>query len=651
MSLLLMSLLVALASGFVTYWFFVFRRLLPMERVLLSARERAEDLRRFALEVLDLQLSTHTAPHALNEMGQRAVNSLHNRLPELAMCWLRRGPGSSEGLVVAARGRIWSELPKGAWDFESPLLRQALDQGGTIRSISGASDAEQDIRLRRLTDHGFCQLRLIPWGRAGSSEGILVVADRDPQGVGLRDGEPFFEIVRRLATSLAEIVDDLVRLSQTSERLQGGLTSAIEELTHTHTRLIEKSREVKTLHEVAEALISRGPQTNSALNAIVSIVAKYLQADLVAFLLQDDAGGELVTQPGAYGLEGEDQFYRIPLDRDDASSVRVFKTRQPFLTGDAQNDPNVIAQYAKLWRVHSLLVLPLLLEDHCIGVMRIGSFQKDFFTPEHMEMMTIIAEEAAVMVETAILNKRLSQVAEQLAALNRMKSEFVSTVSHEFKTPLTSLSGFLSILVDGEVGPLNDKQNEFLRIAKQQVGRLTSLVADLLDVSRLEGGMDMEKVPVSLAAVVNASADTHRHQAVEAGKTLQVESPERLPQVVGDSKWLGLAVDNLISNAVKFTRPGGRVDVRLEAKGEAVELCVADDGVGIHPEDQSRIFEKFFRARNRSEIAVPGTGLGLTIAKEVANRHGGRIWFESEPGKGTRFFLSLPSAVRTPEAA
>jgi signal transduction histidine kinase len=636
----LSSALAALVAGFAAYWYFVFRRLLPLERKLRAVRERAGDLRRFALEVLELQLSTSTAPHALNEMGQRCVVCLHQRLPELALCWVRRG-SAEEGVMIAARGRVWSELAKGAWRFDSPLVRQALEEGGLTRPIAGARDSEDDPLLRLLADHGFCVLRLIPWGRPGSSEGLLVAADRDPHGAGLQDAEPFLDIVHRLATSLAEIVDDLVRLSQASERLQGGLTSTIEELTHTHTRLIEKAREVRTLHDVAEALVSRGAKTQS-LAAIVSIVAKYLQADLVAFLLFDEEAQELVTQPGAFGLQGDEQFYRMPLSRDDASSVRVYRTRQPFLTGDAQDDPNVIAQYVRLWKVHSLMVIPLLVEDRCIGVMRVGSFQKDYFSSEQVEMMTIISTEAAVIVETAILNRKLSDVAEQLAALNRMKSEFVSTVSHEFKTPLTSLSGFLHVLIGGETGPLSGQQMEFLKIAQAQVARLTSLVADLLDCSRLEANMEMERVAVALESVVRSSVANHSRLASEAGKTIAVELPSPVPEVLGDAKWLGLAVDNLISNAVKFTRPGGRVAVSLARQEKDVEICVADDGIGIHPDDQGRIFEKFFRARNRSEISAPGTGLGLTIVKEVVSRHGGRIWFESEMGKGTRFCFTLP---------
>jgi signal transduction histidine kinase len=154
----------------------------------------------------------------------------------------------------------------------------------------------------------------------------------------------------------------------------------------------------------------------------------------------------------------------------------------------------------------------------------------------------------------------------------------------------------------------------------------------------------MEKSSVALDQVLRASVENHRHPAETGRKLVVLDLPEKIPVVVGDAKWLRVVVDNLVSNAVKFSRPGGKVSIRLSDKGDFIEVCVADEGIGIHPEDQGRIFEKFFRARNRSELSVPGTGLGLTITREVVTRHGGRIWFVSDVGKGTQFFVTLPVA-------
>jgi signal transduction histidine kinase len=337
-------------------------------------------------------------------------------------------------------------------------------------------------------------------------------------------------------------------------------------------------------------------------------------------------------------------YYRLPLTEERSSSVRVFKTRRPFVSGDAQNDPGVIARYASLWRAHSLMVVPLVLDDRVLGVMRVGSRRRAAFSAEALALVTVVAEEAAVLVETAMLNRRLSETTEQLAALNRMKDEFVSTVSHEFKTPLTTITGFLSVMLEGETGPINEQQMKFLQITKAAAKRLAGLVSDLLDLSRLEGGARMELRPLDLADLVSQSVENLQPLATEAAKTLRWSRPERFPRAVGDARWLGLAVDNLVSNAIKFTRPGGRISIDAQDKGEFLMISVADDGIGIPEEDRPKLFERFYRASNRGEVSASGTGLGLAIAREVVSKHGGKIWFESELGKGTTFHFVVPTA-------
>jgi len=242
-----------------------------------------------------------------------------------------------------------------------------------------------------------------------------------------------------------------------------------------------------------------------------------------------------------------------------------------------------------------------------------------------------------------MLNRRLAETAEQLATLNRMKDEFVSTVSHEFKTPLTTITGFLSVMLDGETGPMNEQQMKFLQIAKSAAKRLSGLVSDLLDLSRLEGGAKMELHPLDLVELISQSVENHQPVAVEGGKTLVWNPPAaKLSAAAGDQRWLGLVVDNLVSNALKFTRPNGKVTVEARDKGEFLMVSVSDDGIGVPPQDREKIFERFYRASNRSEVNAPGTGLGLAIAREVVGKHGGKIWFDSEPGQGTVFRFVVP---------
>lgn len=560
-----------------------------MFRFVLPAERTAARARELSMQAASFVGEIMDSSPRPGEVGGRVVAALHRRFPELSMRWV------SGDKVVAERGHDWG-----------------------------------------------CNERQLPWER-----GRLEVAARDEAT--LEEAWPLLELSSRLGAAAARLGEDVGRLSAAKQELQGGLSQALEELNATHSRLIQKSRQVKTLQDVALTLASR-PGHQSTLSAVVSIVARSLQADLVAFLLLDEKTAELVTQPGAYGLEGEGLLYRISLNREDSSSARVFKSRQPFLTGDAQNDPRVNSRYAKMWKVHSLMVLPLIIEDRCIGVVRVGSFQKDYFTQEHLELMTIIAEEAAVIVETAMLNRRLGEVAEQLAALSRIKDDFVSTVSHEFKTPLTTINGFLTVVLDEDAGPLTADQKRFLTVAKGAAKRLAGLVSDLLDLSKLEGGAKMEMKQLDFEKVLASSLDNHRPAAQEAGKKLTVAVQGKLPPVKGDERWLGVMLDNLIGNGLKFTRPGGRVAVTAEDKGDMLLVTVADDGIGIPPEDKEKIFEKFHRARNRGEVNAPGTGLGLTISKEVVSRHGGKIWFESELGKGSTFHFVLPKARAEEEA-
>jgi two-component system sensor histidine kinase VicK len=158
--------------------------------------------------------------------------------------------------------------------------------------------------------------------------------------------------------------------------------------------------------------------------------------------------------------------------------------------------------------------------------------------------------------------------------------------------------------------------------------------------------------PLDLVELVSQSVENHQPLAAEGGKTLSWTPPAaRLSQAAGDQRWLGLVVDNLISNALKFTRPRGKVVIEARDKGEFLLVSVSDDGIGIPAQDREKIFERFYRASNRGEVNAPGTGLGLAIAREVVAKHGGKIWFDSEPGAGTTFRFVVPVSREGRESA
>ena len=231
----------------------------------------------------------------------------------------------------------------------------------------------------------------------------------------------------------------------------------------------------------------------------------------------------------------------------------------------------------------------------------------------------------------------------KLRELDRMKSEFVATASHELKTPLTSMGLSIGLLQERATDKLSDRERELLDAAAEDVDRLKALVRDLLDLSKIEAGhveLDPAEVPVRL--LVDRAVSGLRLQADEAGVALAVDVPDDLPDVVADPTRIAWVVTNLVANALRYTDRGGHVTVAARPAGPRVEVSVADDGEGIPVEMQGRIFDKFVQVEGAR--AVGGSGLGLAISKEVVHAHGGTIWVDSVPGQGATFTFTLPVA-------
>jgi signal transduction histidine kinase len=248
--------------------------------------------------------------------------------------------------------------------------------------------------------------------------------------------------------------------------------------------------------------------------------------------------------------------------------------------------------------------------------------------------------ERAARAEAESVQRLLAEQNERLRELDKLKDEFVSLVSHELRTPLTSIRGYVELMLAEE---LNDDQRRFLGIVDRNSERLLDLVSDLLFLAQIEAGklaievgsLDLQKVVEECVETASASAEA---RGVELEATI-----ERLPKIEGDRTRLHQVLDNLLSNALKFTPSGGRVEVRLKQVGDTALLEVADNGLGIPADEQARLFERFFRSSSATENAIPGTGLGLTITKAIVERHGGRIEIESAEDAGTIVRVGLPT--------
>lgn len=236
----------------------------------------------------------------------------------------------------------------------------------------------------------------------------------------------------------------------------------------------------------------------------------------------------------------------------------------------------------------------------------------------------------------------LAEQNERLRQLDDMRDEFVSLVSHQVRTPLTSIRGYVELLLDGDAGPLTADQQRFLGFVAEGSKRLLGLADDLLFISRVDAGkLELSLEDVDVVALARGAIEALRPVADERGVELVQEAEEGTPVVHADAHAVRQAVDNLLSNGVKFTPSGGRVTLRVQPRDAYVVMEVADTGIGIPESEQPRLFERFFRASNARMQAIPGTGLGLAIVKEIAEAHGGALEFETTEGKGSSFRLVL----------
>lgn len=228
--------------------------------------------------------------------------------------------------------------------------------------------------------------------------------------------------------------------------------------------------------------------------------------------------------------------------------------------------------------------------------------------------------------------------------VDQMKTEFVSVAAHQLRTPLSAIKWTLRMILDGDIGELNAEQKEFLNKTYESNERMINLVNDLLNVSRIDEGRFIYKTePMQLEDVVDEIVKSEETPLQQKKIKLTWNLPSvLLPEVLADKEKLGIAIQNLIENAIKYTKEGGNIIISIEAINGDILFKIQDDGVGIPSYQQERIFTKFFRGENVMRMETEGSGLGLYTTKNIVESHGGKIWFQSEEGKGTVFSFTIP---------
>ena len=427
------------------------------------------------------------------------------------------------------------------------------------------------------------------------------------------------------------------------------LFKELDERTNELTRSVG---ELKALGEVGQT-VSSTLDLETVLTRIVSHAVQLSGTDGGAiyeydeqseeFLLRatDHMEEELITALRANpprlgdGVVGRAAISREPIEIPNISEERAYTPR--------------MRELLERFGFRASLAVPLLREDRIIGALVVRRKSTGDFRPEVIELLKTFATQSVLAIQNARLFREIEEKSRQIEAANRHKSEFLANMSHELRTPLNAIIGFSEVLGERMFGELNEKQAEYTDDILSSGRHLLSLINEILDLSKVEAGrMELELATFDLPLAIDNARTFVRERATKHGINLDVTVDERLGDFSGDERKIKQILLNLLSNAVKFTPEGGRIGINARQADGSVEISVSDTGIGISPEDQAKIFEEFRQVGGDYAHKRRRDRTWVNFGQEVCRTAWGKIWVESEVGKGSTFSFTLPEKSSPP---
>jgi GAF domain-containing protein/anti-sigma regulatory factor (Ser/Thr protein kinase) len=474
--------------------------------------------------------------------------------------------------------------------------------------------------------------------------GVPLIRDGFPIGVfGLMRNhvKPFtdrqIELVRTFADQAAIAMENVRLFNETKE--------ALEQQTAVSEVLKTISHSAFDLEAVLGAVVENAARLCGAEGAWISSV----EGDQLVVPALARYGTDAQGQPISDLMMGGPSRTITVNERSIMSRPVVLRTT--VAAEDLSADPTLSdSRFALRIGTRSVLAVPLMREGRPIGVFVLARYTVRPFSDREIQLAETFADQAAIAIENVRLFSEIQQKSHELEVASRHKSEFLANMSHELRTPLNAIIGFTDVMLQQMFGPLNEKQSEYLEDVRDSGTHLLSLINDILDLSKIEAGrVELETSRFSLAEAIDNALTLVRERASHHGITLAADIAPDVGTIAADERKLKQIVVNLLTNAVKFTPDGGWVGISARCDGDDVHVAVRDTGIGIAPEDQDRVFEEFQQVGKDPERSREGTGLGLTLSKRFVELQGGRIWVESEVGKGSTFSFTIP--VRQTAAA
>ncbi len=586
-------------------------------------------------------------------LGQYVAGALHNAL-SIAEADSR---ADREAVVNRISQRIYSNLDPDAV-VQSALEELGGELGVSRAIVSGAVGAEL-IVLHEWDAPGVVAAGV---GTRGSLP-LSMLAAREGRTIAVRDARTDPRLQDPALGSHALIESGTLAAVATPIGLGGQLSGvlALDQVgeprawTSQEIRLLEGvARELRTALEAAQLLVARQRENRRmlALHRASTLVAA--QTDPRAVLRHVlEAAGSLLGRGSAALYRWDDHARVLRLaetvspDRSTPPMLRpgegvggrAFLDLKPVIVNDYANWPDASAS-AVAAGFKAVLSVPLIRAGECLGVLTVRSrYPLTRFEEEDARLLSLFGDQALAALTTAELLEQQRQAVEQLERLNAAKSDFVSIVSHEFRTPLTGIQGFSELIRDEDLSAAEMK--EYAGDINKDAQRLNRMITEMLDLDRMESGrMALHRERADLNAIITETVDKLGPRS--ARHAIELKLDPAVPHLELDRDKIDQVLINLLSNAMKYSPDGGVITVTTRLEGDNIHVFVRDPGLGIPADSLEKVFERYSRLESGATRYIQGTGLGLPIARQIVEMHGGRAWVESTPGQGSVFQFTLP---------
>ena len=426
--------------------------------------------------------------------------------------------------------------------------------------------------------------------------------------------------------------------------------SGLERKVELRTRELAQSvEELRALGEVSQAVNST-LDLETVLDTIVAKAVQLSGTDAGTIYVFDEESREFQLR-ATYGMS-EELISSLKLHHTGLSEGLADATdqRTPVQVADLRNEPSTpvqqpVQQIVLAAGYRARMIVPLLGADRVVGALVVRRKAAGEFPEKTVDLLQTFAAQSVLAIQNARLFREIEVKSHQLEVASQHKSQFLANMSHELRTPLNAILGYTELVLDSVYGDMPERVHDVLERVHSNGKHLLGLINDVLDLSKIEAGqLVLTLDDYSIKDVVHSVFTVVEALATEKSLALKVEMPKDLPTAHGDERRLTQVLLNLVGNAIKFT-DSGEVVIEAAASNGAYTLSVRDTGPGIDPADQAKIFEEFQQADSSSTKTKGGTGLGLSIARRIVAMHGGRIWVESAPGRGSTFFMNVPVNV------